>query len=108
MTHLERLAMTTVMLALAGSPALAQPGAHWVGGETGMAVDNTPGSADRAQVQADLAAARKAPGWDQRLREGTYPAEPAAQQAQPRSRSAVQQELLAAKQDGVNLNPRPQ
>ena len=65
MTHLERLAMTTVMLALAGSPALAQPGAHWVGGETGMAVDNTPGSADRAQVQADLAAARKARGLTQ-------------------------------------------
>ena len=111
MAHLERLAITTVLLAMAGQPVLAQSNTEWVGGEAGMVVHNTPSTADRAQVQADLAAARKNPHWDQRLREGQYPAEPGAAQGaadSERSRTAVKQELAAAVKNGVNLNPRPQ
>ena len=107
MTHLERLAVTTILLSLASAPALAQTSTKWVGGETGMAVYHTPSTADRAQVKADLAQARKTPGWEQRLDGDNYPAAPAAAQA-PRSRDAVKQELAAAVDSGVNLNPRPQ
>lgn len=107
MTHLERLAVTTMLLSIASAPALAQTGTQWVGGETGMAVYNTPSTADRAQVKADLAQARKAHGWEQRLDGDNYPVDPAVAQA-PRSRDAVKQELAAAVEHGVNLNPRPQ
>ena len=107
MTHLERLAVTTMLLSLASAPALAQSGTKWVGGETGMAVYNTPSTADRAQVKADLTQARKTNGWDQRLDGDNYPADPAAAQ-QPRSRDVVKQELATAVEHGVNLNPRPQ
>ena len=41
MTHLERLAVTTMLLSIASAPALAQTGTKWVGGETGMAVLST-------------------------------------------------------------------
>ena len=107
MQHLQHLAITTILLAMASQPALAQADTQWVGGETGLAVNNTPSTADRAQVKADLAKARSQSGWDQRLSDSHYPAETGVADAS-RSRDTVKQEVATALRAGDDLNPRPQ
>lgn len=105
-SHLEQLAITTIMLTLAGAPALAQPNSEWVGGETGMAVHNTPSTQSREQVLKALKAAQQHPDWDMRLRDGYTP--PSSASATAATRADVQHALADARTKGTNLNPQPQ